>query len=389
MAVKRAAPTSDLPGNDGRWFLELIGVASPRPAAREAIAGLAASTDAAPSPPGTISPAPASSESTGTVVAVEGIGQPPTGSALSFDDEAHPPLPAETPPPGQVGVALPPDWEPDDVAPTLRSPRRVRLGAIIATAIAATVVVAGVAIVPRLTTAKAARLATQYRTALVELRNALPDAQASLATFTDPTTDTVTVTQAVPAVAALDNAAHDVGVLADAPLPSTLPLVPRGPIDALAPVRDEMKLESAEGSRIALELGHIFRYRTAIPAMLQPGPLPTEADATTINSLSVTLASSLADDTALAAGLPDSATFQAVDELVTSTLTRYEAWQGEYLVALKAGDTAEAEQLVAELEGLRNSLNTALTEALGEARTTVDADILALAQTLEGTIDAI
>ncbi len=405
--MSRRPSIPELPGSDASWFLELVGAIAPTPTPKGSLADLAAESNGAPDdetepqvaavaaagslPDATAvvgdDPFPGDTSTTGASIAVEGLDAPATGTLpvtapLTTPDAASPAPPA---PPQRS--PLPEGWTPNELAPELQTRRSVRLGSILATLVLVVVVGAAVVLVPRFVRSEAASTAMRYETALVDLRNVLPDAQLALATLTDPTAAPDDVTATVPTVATLDAAAHDVVVLGDAPLPSTPPLVPRGPLDALEPTRRQLSLLGNEGSTIASRLGHVFSYRTTVGDILDTGPLPVTAEPQQINALSVDLAETLANDAELVAALPDDAAFSELRDAVDAALERFATWQGEYVEALGSGDEAAATVLVDELSELRRSLVHLLDLALADVRPELDAQIIELAGQIEATID--
>lgn len=167
------------------------------------------------------------------------------------------------------------------------------------------------------------------------------------------------------------------------PLPSVLPLVPKGAIDALKPLQQQTALLGAEGTGLASRLGNAYIYHTTIPDLMDTGNLPTSASTETINTISVTLATSLSKDATAVAELPTDDTFNVVREEAVTSHTRYASWQTEYLSALTSENTELALDLVTELDEMRTRLNATNASALGEFRTEVDTWIVTYAGQLE------
>jgi hypothetical protein len=190
----------------------------------------------------------------------------------------------------------------------------------------------------------------------------------------------------VPTTAELSARAHEVATLGSEPLPNTLPLIPRGPLEELEPVRGAMAVAGAQGDVIAVRLGHGFAYRTTVPALLATPELPTEADSATINQLSVTLAESLADSSRLVSELPDDPAFADVKSNADTATIRFAAWQPEYLEALRSGDVDAATALIIELDEMRLGLEEANVQALLVMRTDLDQQIIDLAENIEATL---
>ncbi|MEN8040915.1 MAG: hypothetical protein ABFR95_05370, partial [Actinomycetota bacterium] len=136
-------------------------------------------------------------------------------------------------------------------------------------------------------------------------------------------------------------------------------------------------------SDVAHQLGYAYVYRTTIPTLLDTGPLPVTADNQTINALSVSLASSLVDDSSAVSDLPVTESTSDLNDLTRSSVERYATWQEEYLNALSEGNEPAATDLVTEMEDIRASLNAELADFLGAARTDIDQEVVELATDLE------
>lgn len=268
----------------------------------------------------------------------------------------------------------------------LRSRRSFRWGAALSFVVLVAAIIAAVIFLPRVAEREADAATEEYEQALVELRNVLPDTQAALADLTDPAATPGQIAEVVPATAELSAKAHEVATLGSEPLPSTLPLIPRSPLEELEPVRGAMVVAGAEGDVIAVRLGHGFAYRTTVPALSATPELPAEADSTTINQLSVTLAESLADSSLLVSELPEDPAFADVKTQADSATIRFAAWQPEYLEALRSGDVDAATALIIELDEIRLGLADANTQALLVLRTDLDRQIIDLAADIEATL---
>ena len=370
--MARKKPQISLPGNDGRWFLELAGVVKPAPSPTETYTELKALEQP---------PAFVSSESaavTAGAAAVSGSLATDTNGETTGDDTFVPVAPRSN-----DGLD---DWEPDDVSPRLgRRGLGKWLGAALLV-IAVAAIVLAVVLLPRTVQNEAELLAADYAQSLTDLRNELPDSQAALASLTDPATTPEDISSTVPAIGDLNTRGAVVISLATAPLPSTLMFVPRDPLEALEPTRTTMLILGAEAEGISGRLATTFTYHSTVPALFTTPELPVEADSATINALSVVLAESLADTARLVADLPPDPTFAETRDLAAQASERYAPWQLEYLDALRQGDTDRAADLVVELDTARNDITTALDVALGVVRAEVDPRIVVLAGETETAI---
>ncbi len=364
-----------LPGNDGRWFLELAGVAKPAPSPTKTYAEL----EALEQPPAFV--ASESAAVTAGAAAVSGSLASATDSESSEGDTFVPVAPRT-----DDGLD---DWQPDDVSPRLarRGLGRWLVGALAVLAIAAIAI--AVVLLPRAVQSEADLLAAGYTQSLIDLRNELPDSQVALATLTDPTSPSEAISASVPAIGDLNTRGTIVISLATTPLPPTLAFVPRGPLEALEPTRTTMLILGAEAEGISGRLATTFTYHSTVPNLFATPELPVEADSATTDALSVTLAESLANTARLIAGLPPDPTFAETRDLATQASERYAPWQLEYLDALREGDTDRAADLIIELETAREDIGASLARALRVVRAEVDPRIVALAVETEAAIIAI
>ncbi|MCJ7779659.1 MAG: hypothetical protein MUQ27_02435, partial [Acidimicrobiia bacterium] len=294
--MARKEPQIPHPGNDGRWFLELAGVIEPAPRLTETYTELEALE-----PP----PAFVASESvavTAGAAAVSGSLSADTDGETAGDYETFVPVA----PRSDDGLK---DWRPDDVSPRLgrHGFGRWIAGALFVLAVAA--VALAVFLLPRAVQSEADVLAAGYAQSLTDLRNELPTSQGALASLTDPASTPEAVSASVPAIGDLNTRGTVVISLATTPLPSTLVLIPRGPLEALDPTRTTMLILGAEAEGISGRLATTFTYRSTVPALFATPDLPIEADSATTDALSVALAESLAETARLVADLPPDPTF--------------------------------------------------------------------------------
>jgi len=359
-----------LPGNDGRWFLELAGVVEPPPTPTSTYTQL----EALDAPPPLVASETAGVTAGAATVSGSLAADAPDGEFVAVAPRTTGPLD---------------DWQPDDVSPSLG---RHGWGRWLLTALLVLVVVgAGFAVVllPRSVQSRADVLAGNYRTSLTDLRNELPNSQETLGVLTDPSTTPETVSASVPAIGDLNTRAAVVVGHATAPFPSTLLFVPRSALDALEPTRTTMLILGAEAEGVSGRLATTFTYRSTVPSLFATPDLPTEADSGTVDALSVTLAESLADTARLVADLPPDPTFDATRDLTTQASQRYATWQLEYLDALRQGGTDRVTALLEELNGAQEAIERELNLALAAVRAEVDPRIVALASETETAITAI
>ncbi|GMQ86467.1 MAG: hypothetical protein BMS9Abin07_2046 [Acidimicrobiia bacterium] len=351
--MARRSESSALPGNDGRWFLELLGLIEPE------------------------------MEPTAAFATLESLVPPPvaddteTANAGAVSAAVNGALLVEAPPNGEL-VSLTSDGSHRRRVWWITSLLLLILGGAIG---------AGIYLLPRAADQEATELASQHRTAMVEMRNELPKTQQALADLTDPAASPEAVSVVPEAIAALSSVSGRAIAAATAPLPTTLPLVPRDGFDSLKPTREAMTILGATGRDIAGRIGVGFSYRSSIEALFAIDGLPVDAPDDAITGLSLVLAEDLADSGRIVADLPQDAGFIAVAEAATVASQRYPTWQLEYLDALRQRDRGRAETLLAELEAARRTIESRLHTALIDMRTELDGMIVVLAAELETAID--
>lgn len=361
--MARRSESSALPGNDGRWFLEVIGVIEPELEPTATYATLE-----------TLVPPPVADDST-------------TVNTASASAAVNGALLAEPTPNGEL-VPLAPGAA---VSGAEDGPRRRRVWWVtgLLLLILGGAVGAGIYLLPRASDQDAAVLASQHRSVMVEMRSELPSTQQALADLTDPTASPESVSAVPEAIAALNSMSGRAIAVATTPMPATLPLVPRDGFDSLEPTRETMTILGATGRDVAGRIGIGFTYRTSIEALFGVDGLPVEAPDEAITDLSLALAEDLADTGRLIADLPPDARFAAVAEAATVASQRYPTWQLEYLDALRQGDRDQAGALVAELAAARRTVDSRLHTALSDMRTELDGLIVMLAAELEAAIETV
>lgn len=305
---------------------------------------------------------------------------------------APPPLPPASSPmkpaPDAAPVAPEPAVDPG-LSRQLRSNRSFRWPIVAVLILVVIAVVVAAVWLPRATQAEAVAVRQTYYDTTAAVRNQLPASQASLDVITNPSSTNDQLNGSIPAIAQLDTLAFAMQDAAAEPLPSVLPFLPKGAITELEPLQETTALLGEDGDEIAKRLGNAYIYRISIPVLMSPGNLPISAGTETVNTISVTLAASLADDSAVVAELPDDPTFSAVRAEALSSHERYAEWQTEYIAALTAEDPDTAQALIDELTAMRVALNDANDAALAAFRTEMDGRIVSYAVELEGHMAAL
>lgn len=368
-------------GNDGSWFLEAVGAAPPSLTPSEAVAALELDNTL----PDADATAPSDSP-TGSTSIFDGN----TGTSTSTFEPAPGVLPGGPDATGELEILVSPFSAAGDddagLSPVLRTRRSFRWPAAVFVVFLIVAVALAILWLPVALRHDTIAVKQTYADSALALRRHMPSAQAALDGITSPETTSEELSSTVPIISQLDSLAHELEVAAATPLPRTLPLLRNGDVAALEPLRDTAQIHAAQASEIARQLGYSYVYRTTIPHLLTTGDLPTVADVQTINSLSVSLASSLVDDSTAISDLPTTEATADLNDAAHASVGRYASWQDEYLTALSEGDESAAAKLVDELEDLRSGLKTDLDASGGIARVEIDQQIVELAADLEAFI---
>ncbi|GMQ92905.1 MAG: hypothetical protein BMS9Abin12_0382 [Acidimicrobiia bacterium] len=371
-------------GNDGSWFLEAVGAVSPPPTPSEAIAALELDNTL----PETAAVLPSGSQAV-TITSFDGS----TGTSTSTFEPigGTPSLAAHST--GEMEIPVPPaaPHEPDDtgLSPVLRTRRAFRWPAVTFGVFLVAVAALAVVWLPAALRQDAIVIKQTYADGALAVRLYLPTAQTALDAITSPDTTQDELFSAVPIISQLDSLALELQVTATAPLPRQLPLLPNEEVVALGPLQQTAQIHAAQASDVARQLGYAYVYRTTIPTLLTTGELPTTADTQTINTLSVSLASSLVADSAALSDLPITETAAGLELSARAAVERYGSWQEEYLASLSEGDEAAATLLIAELDNLRSGLMTELETTMRTFRVEIDDQIVVLAADLENFLAAL
>jgi hypothetical protein len=369
-------------GNDGSWFLEAVGAVPAAPTPSETVASLERDNTLTEGEP-------AVSGSTSELVFSSFDGSTGTSTSAFVPPES---LPLDLTSDETDVTTSPPEPEVIDdttLSPVLRTRRPFRWPVILVGLAVVAAIAVAVFWVPAALEQEAVGVKQTYGAAALGLRTELPSGQAVLDTITDPSSTTEELASSVPAISQLDSVAHALGVAAAESLPRQLPVFPVVAVAGLGVFQDAAQINAAQGSDVARRLGHAYVYRTTIPRLLSTSNLPTSADVQTINALSVSLASSLVDDSNALAELPNTEATSDLNNVAHAAVERSAFWQDEYLTALAEGDQAAAAALIVELDGIRTDLDTMLVEALGVARIDIDRQIVELAASLDAYLKSL
>ncbi len=299
----------------------------------------------------------------------------------------------ETTRPDMVGAlwleGTPPAESGWSTEPIVEPKRRFRIWTMIVWVTVLGLVVAGGAYAYSQPERVAANTQAEYTAALVDLHNEMRTAQSVLDTVTGSDSTPDDLANAYVPLGAFDIKAGAVRDVALAPLPAAWPLVPTGPIDDLAPLRAEIGLIATAADDLSNRLETTLEYRSSLAAVISLPDLPTAADAGAINTLSVELASFLADTTTVANGLPIDPSFSDHRDLLRAWLGDLAELQVTYLDALRNGDQTTAASAVNAIHEGQRAVEVSLLETLNTVRSALDTLILdtadAIAQIVNGS----
>lgn len=370
-------------GNDGSWFLEAVGAIPPPLKPSETVAALEHDNIASDPSPATApiddDGSSSSSFNGGTATSTSAFESPTSVLTAELADTS-----------GMEAIDPSLSIEPHDdtqLSPVLRTRRQFRWPVLVFVVALVAVGATAVFWMPAALKQDAAGVKTSYANASIALRQQLAPGQAALDAITDPSSTPQELSASVPVISQLDSAAHRLGVAASEPLPRQLPFYSVPEVVELGTLQDAAQINAAQGSDVARQIGYTYVYRTTIPQLLQTGELPTSADVQTINALSVSLASSLVEDSAALGDLPTPEFASDLNDAAHAAIERYASWQDEYLTALADGDESATRALIDELDEIRFGLDSMLIDALGVARVEVDLQIVELAVSLDSFLE--
>lgn len=282
------------------------------------------------------------------------------------------------------------EWKPEEFSPVAGSPRRHRRSALFLIlallALAAATVVAAIQLPSRVET----QLRSDYRLALADLEQQLPGLRQDLAVVTDPSIEPVALSESTVALSQLDDAARELFDLASTPLPA-LPGFLRGDlVEVMTPVSDSSLAIAERGLALERRLADTLTYRLVFARAFQLPELPDTATAEEITAVSVDLSMALAATNDLLSQLPEDPSLDAHRLQAERVAERWEAWQVEYVTALRGRKTVTAGALVRELTASVANLDTALQGPLAEIAQWAGAELTLLGdelRTLHGQLD--
>jgi hypothetical protein len=152
--------------------------------------------------------------------------------------------------------------------------------------------------------------------------------------------------------------------LAAQALPSAPPLVPRSAIEDLAPLQERVLAVAVQSDSLAQRINTVASYRLLLGGAFLMPELPTEASIVAVDQLSGEISFALAETTDIVLRLPADEYLDVHNAEVHALLDRLETWRGEYLQALRTGDSAAAARLADEANAAIATLRQDLDEPL-------------------------
>lgn len=234
--------------------------------------------------------------------------------------------------------------------------------AVLVGAVAAAVLVG----VPRYTESVAEERADEYRVALTELEEAIPEMEGVLDELAVIGAESGDVTDRLgpygrfrAAAVALSNAARD-------GLPELPPLFPDNAISELGPVRDRVALVAGRSDLLSGRLAKLVAYRTSIGDAFVLPDLPTTVAPDAVNDVSLALAEMLADSLEVVSDLPTDPFLDEHRAAVQETLDWLRTWEVDYLEELRMGNRSGALALVNQARSRLGRLRADLEPPLAD-----------------------
>lgn len=206
----------------------------------------------------------------------------------------------------------------------------------------------------------------EYQGALQEMSTVVPDIAIVADLITDP--GEPGIVQGLVTVVQLDDRAEWVHTVASRDLPSVPPLLPRGAIDDLADIRDRMLAIVDRAETISGRLSDTVSYRLAFERAFQLPPLPLSATEAAAQEAGSALTVMLTDSVEAAANLPDDDLLRTHREQVDILIGWLTTWQSDYLVALRAGDSARTDELLSQARQRITQIQADLVQPLADLR---------------------
>lgn len=259
------------------------------------------------------------------------------------------------------------DWRPRPMEKAVGARRSYRWSIILSAAALGAAALIGLQFLVKVPQEKADARRLEYATAI----GAFTDAVNALTAAPRPSDPA--------ALAEFRREVEEFAAVAEAPLPSVLPLLPIGPIEDLRPGRAEM-LAAVDSANTMLEsLTAAAAYREAAAGLIAVPLLPSEAPPELIDPAARAIADMQTIAETSLRSMSDDPAFATFRERAAAAVAAIPEWAGRYLLALRRGDVEDAAAALADLQARSDLLSAELDATLGEldaAAVTTLADIL-------------
>tara|TARA_Y100000590_G_scaffold142407_1_gene163403 strand:- start:10 stop:783 length:774 start_codon:yes stop_codon:yes gene_type:complete len=241
---------------------------------------------------------------------------------------------------------------------------------------------------PRIVEGQAVEEADDYRAVLNAMQQTLSGIQQTLFMATEPETTSIELFDLVAQLSRLDATSSALIDRASRPLPDTLPLLPKDPLEKLEPTRSQMLQLGSIGQLIVRRLADTISYRTRLDDILVYPTLPARADPNQISAVETQLANTLASSVEALSELPLDPAFDVHRSTASEAIQNYDDWRRRYLEILRESVDVDI-KLIEEPEQLRAALFAQLIPALATMRAEVDTSIIELNNDTTNTLTAI
>lgn len=266
------------------------------------------------------------------------------------------------------------DWRPRPMEKAIGARRSYRWSIILSAAALGAAALIGLQFLVKVPQEKADARRLEYATAIGAFSDAV-EALAGAPTPSEPA-----------ALAEFRREVEEFVAVAEAPLPSVLPLLPIGPIEDLRPGRAEMLAAADSANALLASLTGAAAYREAAAGLITVPLLPSEAPPELIDPAARAIADMQTIAEASLRSMDDDPAFAAFRERAVTAVESLPEWADRYLLALRRGDVEEAVAALADLQGRADLLSQELDTALVEMDAAATATLADIRQRLERAI---
>jgi hypothetical protein len=206
----------------------------------------------------------------------------------------------------------------------------------------------------------------------------------------DPEKTTTALADAAIPLLAFSEAANSAYSSATADPGVEIPLAPKAPLEALAPVITDLQRAADEALVINERIGDVLDYRILLErALVLPASLPAEAADTRISDIGIELSATLADTTEVLLQFPQDEILTVHQLQLESAYSAMTIHVADYLAALRSGNSFAASRIVGEMRNEARSTRDAMSETLGDFETWLIEAFSSLEQQIQKTDSAL